>query len=64
MDCLIALLGTRGRTATVRQAISLERLITRAADRVLRRATPSAILTIRMPALALVRRAESPEISD
>jgi len=48
MDFLIALLEARGRTATAYGAILLERLITRAADRVLGRASVSAIRTIRV----------------
>lgn len=52
MDCLITLLDARGRAATVYEAIYLERLITRAADRVLQRAAASTIRTIRMLAFA------------
>lgn len=55
MDCLIALLDARGGTATIYQAIHLERLITRAADRVLRRACTSAIRAIRGFALPSAR---------
>jgi len=48
MDFLIALLEARGRTATPYRAILLERLITRAANRVLGRVSVSAIRTIRV----------------
>ena len=64
MDCLIALLNTRGRTTSVHGAITLERLVTLAANRVLRRAVPSAISTIRILAIASVRPVGSGEITD